>query len=77
MLNQVRQAVRLPLIGMGGVMTGRDAAEFLLCGATCVMVGTANLVDPDACLRIAQELDAFLEEKGIADVNDWINTLIR
>ncbi len=77
MLNQVRQAVRLPLIGMGGIMTGRDAAEFLLCGATCVMVGTANLVEPDACLRIARELDAFLEEKGIADVNDWINTLVR
>ena len=41
------------------------------------MVGTANLVEPDACLRIARELDAFLEEKGIADVNDWINTLVR
>jgi len=77
MLNQVRQGVKLPLIGMGGIMTGRDAAEFLLCGATCVMVGTANLVDPDACVRIAGELNDFLDSKGIGDVNEWINTLIR
>jgi dihydroorotate dehydrogenase (NAD+) catalytic subunit len=62
---------------MGGIMTGRDAAEFLLCGATCVMVGTANLIEPDACLRIARELNEFLDSQGIEDVNDWINTLIR
>ena len=54
---------------------GEDAAEFMLCGASAVMVGTANIVDPGASVRIVNELDDFLEEQGIQDVNLLIGGL--
>ncbi len=62
----------LPVIGMGGITTGRDAAEFLLAGATAVAVGTAVFVDPLAPLRVLEELEAFLAEKGVASVADLV-----
>ena len=68
MVNQVSQAVKLPIIGMGGVMTGHDAAEFLMAGATAVAVGTAALVDPTAPIRILQELKDFMETQNIDDI---------
>jgi dihydroorotate dehydrogenase (NAD+) catalytic subunit len=68
MVHQVACAVDLPIIGMGGVMSGEDAAEFLMAGATVAAVGTAALVDPTAPIRILQELEAFMEEYGYADV---------
>ena len=68
MVNQVSQAVKLPIIGMGGVMTGQDVAEFLMAGATAVAVGTAALVDPTAPIRILQELEDFMREQNIDDI---------
>jgi len=59
MVYDVSRSVQIPVIGMGGVMTGEDAAEFMLCGASAVMVGTAGLVDPAAPLRIIDELEAY------------------
>jgi dihydroorotate dehydrogenase (NAD+) catalytic subunit len=58
MVYDVSRSVSIPIIGMGGVMTGEDAAEFMLCGAAAVMVGAANLIDPTASLRIISELEA-------------------
>ena len=58
MVWEVAQAVDIPINGVGGVMTGEDAAEFILAGATCVSVGMANFVDPCASLKIAHELEA-------------------
>jgi len=68
MVNQVSQAVKLPIIGMGGVMTGQDVIEFLLAGASAVAVGTAALVDPTAPIRILDELKSFMEEENIDDI---------
>ncbi len=62
----------LPVIGMGGITTGRDAAEFILAGAAAVAVGTAVFVDPLAPLRVLEELEAFLVEKGVAAVADLV-----
>lgn len=59
MVWEVAQAVDIPINGVGGVMTGEDAAEFILAGATCVSVGMANFVDPCASLKIAHELEAW------------------
>ena len=70
MVYQVRRAVKLPIIGMGGVMTGEDAVEFLLAGADAVAVGTAALVDPVAPVRILEELEAYMTEQGIKSVRD-------
>ncbi len=61
MVYDVSRTLSIPVIGMGGVMTGQDAAEFMLCGAAAVMVGTANLVDPAAPLRIIDELEAIAD----------------
>jgi dihydroorotate dehydrogenase (NAD+) catalytic subunit len=68
MVYDVSHAVRIPVIGMGGIMTGEDAAAFMLCGATAVMTGTANLLDPGAPLRIIAELAAYAEEAGIGNI---------
>ena len=75
MVWQVAQAVKIPVVGMGGIMTGEDAVEFLLCGAAAVMVGTANLVYPDACLRVLQGMEAYMERHGIHTVGELVGQL--
>lgn len=69
---QVYQAVNLPLIGMGGIMTAQDALEFILAGARVVAVGTANLVDPAATGAVIDGLTRYLEARGITDVNELV-----
>ncbi|HEV3199020.1 MAG TPA: dihydroorotate dehydrogenase [Bryobacteraceae bacterium] len=72
---QAARAVKIPVIGLGGIATGEDAAEFLIAGATAVEVGTATFWDPASPLRIAQELRTFLEKERIASVSELVNTL--
>ncbi|MHB8709646.1 MAG: dihydroorotate dehydrogenase [Desulfuromonadales bacterium] len=75
MVHQVVQAVRIPVIGIGGIMTAADALEFLIVGARAVQVGTANFVDPAAMLAIIDGIEAFLVEEGLEDVNQVIGSL--
>ncbi len=75
MVHDVVQAVRIPVIGMGGIVSGDDALEFLLVGARAVQVGTASFTDPRATERIAAELRQGLARRGCADVNAWIGSL--
>jgi dihydroorotate dehydrogenase (NAD+) catalytic subunit len=75
MVYEAAQAVKIPVIGLGGIATGVDAAEFLIAGASAVEVGTANFWDPQAPVRIAEELDAFLVREGIARVQDLVGTI--
>ena len=72
MVWEVHNAVNIPIVGVGGVMTGRDAAEFILAGATSVSVGMANLVDPTAAPRILDELSEWAESQGVSDINELI-----
>ena len=76
MVWQASHAVSIPVVGMGGIMTGEDAAEFLLCGAQAVMVGTASFADPFACPRIVDELDAFLQAQKVRRVSELVGALI-
>lgn len=69
------KAVSVPIIGMGGIMTGEDAAEFMLCGATAVQVGTANIFDPFASIRITNELTNLCERDNISDIRTLIGGL--
>lgn len=72
MVWEVAQAVNIPINGVGGVMTGEDAAEFILAGATCVSVGMASFIEPDASLRIANELEQWAESQGVSDINELV-----
>jgi dihydroorotate dehydrogenase (NAD+) catalytic subunit len=72
---QVRRAVSLPLIGIGGIMTGRDAVEFLLAGATAVQTGTLQFVEPDGPMRVLEGLRQYCREKGIAAIRDLVGAL--
>jgi dihydroorotate dehydrogenase (NAD+) catalytic subunit len=74
MVHQVVQAVKIPVIGIGGIMTAADALEFLIVGARAVQVGTANFVDPAAMLTIIEGIEAFLVEEGLSDVNEVIGS---
>ena len=75
MVWQVYNAVRIPIIGMGGIYSASDALEFMICGAAAVQVGTANLTDPYACRDIAEGLPALMRELGIKDINEIVGTL--
>jgi dihydroorotate dehydrogenase (NAD+) catalytic subunit len=72
---QAARAVKIPVIGLGGIATGTDAAEFLIAGASAVQVGTATFWDPRSPQRIAEELAAFLKREGIATAASLVGTL--
>ncbi|HYZ84761.1 MAG TPA: dihydroorotate dehydrogenase [Bryobacteraceae bacterium] len=71
---EAARSVSIPVIGLGGIATGEDAAEFLIAGAQAVQVGTTNFWDPEAVVRIAKELRQFLEEERISNVQDLVGT---
>jgi dihydroorotate dehydrogenase (NAD+) catalytic subunit len=75
MVHQVVRAVKVPVIGIGGIRSGIDALEFLLLGARAVQVGTASFTDPGATVRIAAEIAWELAARGYRDVNEWIGSL--
>ncbi|MBZ5580054.1 MAG: dihydroorotate dehydrogenase [Acidobacteriia bacterium] len=73
---EAARAVKIPVVGLGGIATGADAAEFLVAGATAVEVGTATFWDPSAAVRIATELGEFLQQEKIANVGHIVGTLV-
>src|SRR5207248_7880392 len=72
---EAAQAVKIPVIGLGGIASGDDAVEFLIAGAQAVQVGTASFADPRAPQRIARELSDILRTNGIKHVNELVGTL--
>jgi dihydroorotate dehydrogenase (NAD+) catalytic subunit len=72
---QASRAVRIPVIGIGGIASAEDALEFLIAGCRAVQIGTANFVDPGIYERVLAELTSWLERHGLADVNDVVGTL--
>lgn len=75
MVHEAAHAVKIPVIGMGGIMIGKDALEFMCAGAKAVQVGTANFCDVNAMPRIIKEMDEWLNAHNIADVNEIVDTL--
>ena len=72
MVYQVAQAVKLPIIGMGGIATAEDALEFIMAGATAVSVGTANFFNPYATVEIAEGIEKFMAQQKVEDINQLI-----
>ena len=75
MVYQVAQAVKVPVIGMGGISTAEDALEFILAGATAVSVGTANFADPQATVKIIEGIEAYMKAQGVADIHELIGAV--
>lgn len=75
MVWQCYQAVKVPLLGMGGITSGEDAVEFMLAGATAVAVGTANFMRPTAAVDVVDGIARYCEEQGVADVKELIGGL--
>ena len=72
MVWQVAQAVKLPIIGMGGINSWQDAIEYILAGANLIMVGTANFTNPLLPLEIISGLEKYLRDNGFSDINDIV-----
>lgn len=75
MVWEVYHSVSIPLLGMGGIMTGLDAVEFMLAGASAVAVGTASFIDPQAALAVVSGIEQYCESQGVSDVNELIGAL--
>ncbi len=75
MVLQVRKAIRLPIIGLGGIMTARDAIEFLMCGAMAIQIGTANFVDPTTTIQVRDGINQWLDQHGVASVSDIVGVI--
>ena len=75
MVWQVAKAVKIPVIGLGGIMNARDAVEFLLAGASAVQIGTANFIDPAITVKVAEGINEYLDRHGFASVKDIIGAL--
>lgn len=71
---EASRAVKIPVIGLGGIMSGEDAAEFLVAGARAVQVGTAHFIQPCAAVRILEELELYCEKTGVAAVSELYGT---
>jgi dihydroorotate dehydrogenase (NAD+) catalytic subunit len=72
MVWQVANAVKIPVIGMGGIMSASDALEFLLAGASAIQVGTASFIDPQTSIKILEGIESYLVEKGFSDIREII-----
>ena len=77
MVWQVARAVRIPVIGIGGIMSERDAVEFFLAGASAIQVGTASFIDPQASVKIADGILNYLNEKGFSNIKEIIGLINR
>jgi dihydroorotate dehydrogenase (NAD+) catalytic subunit len=77
MVWQVAKAVKIPVIGVGGIMSASDAVEFFLAGARAIQIGTASFIDPTISVKIIDGVAKYLDEKGFSDINDIIGLISR
>ncbi|HOD88184.1 MAG TPA: dihydroorotate dehydrogenase [Bacteroidales bacterium] len=75
MVWQVSKAVKIPICGLGGIMNAEDVIEFMLAGASCVQIGTANFIDPDITIKIINDLQVFCENQKIKNIDEIIGGL--
>ena len=77
MVWQVSNAVKIPVIGMGGIMNAKDALEFILAGAGAIQVGTASFIDPQTSIKVLDGIEEYLSRKGFQDIREITGYLNR
>jgi dihydroorotate dehydrogenase (NAD+) catalytic subunit len=75
MVYQVAKVVKIPVVGLGGISTAKDALEFLMCGATAIEIGTANFLDPSVSIKVRDGINDWLDQHGVRDVHDIIGCI--
>ena len=75
MVYDVAHAVKIPVVGLGGICNAKDAIEFLMCGATAIEIGTANFIDPAVTKKVKDGINEWLDAHGVKDVNEIIGTI--
>ena len=75
MVYEVAKVATVPVIGIGGIMTGRDALEFIIAGASAVQVGTANFVDPDSSVKVVEGIEAYMKDNNVEDIKELIGSI--
>lgn len=75
MVWQVAKAVKIPVVGLGGISTAEDAIEFLMAGATAIEIGTANFIDPTVTIKVRDGINDWLDKHGYSSVSEIIGAL--
>lgn len=75
MVYQIAQKINIPVMGLGGIVTGEDAVEYMLAGAKCVSIGCGNFIDPSTSLKVVQEIEEYMKNTGTDDINDLIGAV--
>ena len=75
MVWQVARAIKIPVVGLGGIMTAEDAVEFLMAGATAIEIGTANFIDPAVTIKVRDGINDWLDRHGCSSVQEIIGTV--
>ena len=75
MVWQTAKAVKIPVIGLGGIMDGRDALEFILAGASAVEIGTANFIDPQTTVKVIDYISDYCQRHGVDNVSDLVGVI--
>jgi len=75
MVWQVAQAVKIPVVGLGGIMNAKDAIEFILAGATAIQLGTANFIDPQISVKVVEGIKDYMVRHQVSDINDLIGAI--
>ena len=72
MVYQVAHAVNIPVLGLGGIINGKDAIEFMLAGATAISIGTGNFIEPETSIKTINEIEDYMRRHNIEDIKDII-----
>ena len=75
MVYKIANAVKIPVLGLGGIMTGEDAIEFMMAGATAISIGSGNFYDPETSLNVIKGIEEFMQKNNIEDINSIIGTV--
>lgn len=72
MVYQIAQKINIPVMGLGGIVTGEDAVEYMLAGAKCVSIGCGNFIDPTISLNVIGQIEEYMKNTGVEDINELV-----